>query len=271
MSTGFLLAGTRDGGDSSNMKQNPSTINTTLKNLSTPIYVNVQVNNKRQYAIIDTGSSVTIINQQLLKNIHHKKFIYKQKLHKSANCTSIDIIGEIELEIKIQGYKTLILADVAKNLVTDLLLGNDWISVHNVIIDSPQQRIFLTNKYHRIVATTPFIKPPNADLPVLLIDEITLPAYSEQYIDVKVTPNVNNDIEGLFEPTARLYSKQILLTNALVRVENNRSRMMIINANDSQRTLSKNTKLGWISCSNALNNHLILPTLSTERMPSQVS
>ena len=125
MSGGFLLAGTRDGGDSSNIKQNPSTTNIISPQLSSPVYINVQVNNKQQHAIIDTGSAVTIINQQLLKKIHHKKFIYKQKLHKSANCTSINIIGEIELEIKIQGHKTLVVADVATNLIADLLLGND--------------------------------------------------------------------------------------------------------------------------------------------------
>ncbi|CAF4680407.1 unnamed protein product, partial [Rotaria socialis] len=61
----FILAGIRDGGHSSNLKQNPSTnYNITLK-LSSPIFINVQVNGKRQHTIIDTGSAATIINQQL--------------------------------------------------------------------------------------------------------------------------------------------------------------------------------------------------------------
>ncbi len=262
MSGGFLLAGTRDGGDSSNIKQNPSKTNILSPQTSSPIYVNVQVNNKQQHAIIDTGSAVTIINQKLLKKIYHKKFVYKQKLHKSANCTSINIIGEIELEIKIQGQRTLILADVATNLITDLLLGNDWISENNVIIHSPQQHILLMDKYHRIVATAPFLKPPNFHLPILLIDEITLPPHSEKCIDVKVLSRMNNMTEALFEPAENLYSKQILLANALIRLKNNRSQLMIINANDHQRTLSKNTKLGYISHQSESNNYLVLPVLS---------
>jgi hypothetical protein len=266
LSSGFLLAGTRDGGHSSNIQQNPSTTNIIPPQLSSPIYVNVQVNNKQQHAIIDTGSAVTIINQQLLKTIYHKNFVYKQKLHKSANCTSIDIIGEIQLEIKIQGYKTLILADVATNLITDLLLGNDWITKNNVIIDSPQQHIFLTDQHYRIVATTPFIKPPDLQLPVLLTDEIILPPYSEKYIDVKLTSPTNNITEALFEPAPNLYSKRILLTNAILKVEDNRSQIMIINANDRQRTLSRNTKLGSISCSSQLDNYLILPVLSDRKI-----
>ncbi|CAF4459539.1 unnamed protein product, partial [Rotaria magnacalcarata] len=180
----FLLAGTRDGGHSSKLKQHPSTNYNITSKFSSPIFINVQVNGKRQHAIIDTGSAVTIINQQLLKNIHHKKFMYKHKSHKSANSTSINIIGEIQLEIKIQGHTTLILADVATNIISDLLLGNDWIAENNVIVDSPQRHIFLTDKYYQIIATTPFIKPPDIHLPILLIDEITLPPYSEKLINV---------------------------------------------------------------------------------------
>ncbi|CAF4674996.1 unnamed protein product [Rotaria socialis] len=101
------------------------------------------LNNKQHQAIVDTGSAVTLINQQLLKKIYHTELVYKKKLHKSANCTSIDIISEIQLEVKIQGHKTLIIADIAMNLITHLLLGNDWIMQNNVIIDSLQRHLAL--------------------------------------------------------------------------------------------------------------------------------
>ncbi|CAF4874469.1 unnamed protein product [Rotaria socialis] len=263
MSSGFLLAETRDGGHSSN-KQNPSRINYTSSTLSTPVYINVQVNNKQHEAIIDTGSAVTIINHKLLKKIYYKNFIYKSKLHKSANCSSINIIGEIELEIKIQGHKTYILADVATNLITDLLLGNDWIYPNNVIIDSPQQHIFLMNENRKIIVSTPFVKPKQLRLPVLLTEEITLPPKSEKCINIKILSSMNKTSEALFEPTRHLHSKAIFLINALIKVEGNRSRIMIINANDRQKTLSKNTTLGHISYRSEANNYLILPEVSQD-------
>ncbi|CAF1163210.1 unnamed protein product [Didymodactylos carnosus] len=173
----FSLTGTRDGGHSS--IQNPSI---TFHKSSSPIYIKVQVNQTPQHAI----SAVTIIHQQLLKKIHHKKFIYKRKIHASTSCTSVNIIGEIHLEIKIQGHQTWIIADVATNLVTDLLLGTDWITQNSVIIDSPQQRIILVNKCHQVIAYTPFVEPPDIRFPVFLIDQITFPPYSEQCIDVAV-------------------------------------------------------------------------------------
>ena len=185
-------------------------------------------------------------------------------MHKSANSTSIDIIGEIQLEIKTQGYKTLVLADVATNLITDLVLGNDWIAENNVIINSPQRHIFLLDNYYRILARAPFIEPPDLQLPVLLTDEITLPPYSEKLINVKTSSPVKKLPDAVFEPAPNLYSKQILLTNAIIKVINNRSQIMVINANDRQRTLSQNTKLGYISYQVEWYNYLILPMLSEE-------
>ena len=92
--------------------------------------------------------SITPCNSfyMVLKKINHKGFVFTKKLHQSANSTAINIIGEIQLEIQIQGDKTIIVADVATNLVTDLLLGNDGIGENNVIIDSPQQQALVSGK-----------------------------------------------------------------------------------------------------------------------------
>ena len=240
-----------------------------------PIYVQAEVNNKRQHAIIDTGSAVTIINQQFLKKIHHKKFIHKRKSHRSANSTNINIIGEIELEIKVQGHKTFILADVAANLVTDLLLGNDWISGNNVIIDTPQRQIIITDRYRRTLATANFIEPPEYRLPVLLTEEITLPPYSERCVNVKIEENGNKITEGLFEPIENLQSKQILLTHAILNIERNQSQLMIMNMNNYHRTLSKHTCLGFVSNETTNTNYLILPVLtnkiSHKRKPNRLN
>ncbi|CAF4261748.1 unnamed protein product, partial [Rotaria magnacalcarata] len=108
-----------------------------------------------------TNYASSTLRTPIYINIYHTEFVYKKKLHKSANCTSINIIGEIQLEDKIQGHKTLIIADVATNLITDLLLGNDWIMQNNVIIDSLQRHITLLDKNRRELAVAPFSQPSN--------------------------------------------------------------------------------------------------------------
>ncbi|CAF4676001.1 unnamed protein product, partial [Rotaria socialis] len=85
-------------------------------------------------------------------------------------------------------------------------------------------------------------------LPVLLTKEITLQPNSEKCINIKILSSMNKTSEALFEPTTYLHSKAIFLINALIKVEGNRSRIMNINANDCQKTLSKNTTLGHTGC-----------------------
>jgi hypothetical protein len=46
----------------------------------------------------------------------------------------VDIIGEILLEININGIITYMNADNATNLVTNLILDNNWIQPNNVYI-----------------------------------------------------------------------------------------------------------------------------------------
>ncbi|CAF4632789.1 unnamed protein product, partial [Rotaria socialis] len=118
-----------------------------------------------------------------------------------------------------------ILADIVTNLITDLLLGNDWIYPNNVIIDSPQQHIFLMGENRKVIVSTPFIKPKQLRLPVLLTKEITLQPNSEKCINIKILSSMNKTSEALFEPTTYLHSKAIFLINALIKVEGNRSRI----------------------------------------------
>ncbi|CAF0983293.1 unnamed protein product [Didymodactylos carnosus] len=232
---------------------------------SSPIYIQVQVNATPQHAIVDTESAVTIINQRLLTKIHHKKFIYKRKSYSAANCTSVNIVSEIQLEVKIHGYRTYINADVATNLVTDLLLGNDWIEQNNIVIDTPQRRIIIVNKYFRIITSTSFVEPPDLHYPVFLINQVTIPSYSERYIDVQVPSLFGNINNVMFEPIGNLYSKSILTAKAVLNVNNSQTRIVIINANNRQFTLSKNTKLGVISYQSGCNICLTIPATPNER------
>lgn len=262
LSGGFLLAGTRDGGDSRQLTTNPSPIRTRYSLPSSPIHIETHINGKRHLAIVDTGSAVTIISHQLLKKIPHNKFVSKHKSHQSANSTAINVVGEIELDVRIQGHKTTIIADVASNLVTNVLLGNDWITKNRVIIDTPDQRILLTDRNRRIVATASFTRPTNKHFKVLLTEEITLPPFSEKCIDVTIPSNTTGPNDALFEPRSNLYTKQLLIVNALITVRRNRSQLMIINASDRQRTLARNTKLGEINVYPKSQVSVIIPMTS---------
>ncbi|CAF2136784.1 unnamed protein product [Rotaria magnacalcarata] len=92
---------------------------------------------------------------------HHyyqKQHQHTSKFNNNPNCSTLNVIGETTLEINISGLKTEVIADVVANLVTDLILGSDWIQRNNVYILTPEQRIMIRSKGKEV--STPLIRPP---------------------------------------------------------------------------------------------------------------
>ena len=113
----FLVIGSPDCGV-------PSKFNKPLT-IPSPVYIKLRVNDKPTEAIVDTGSAISIIHLNFLKTIEHKKFICKTRTCQTASSTSLNIIGQIELEIKITHITTIATVYVAPNLITSILFGND--------------------------------------------------------------------------------------------------------------------------------------------------
>ena len=233
--TAFSITGTQDGGAPSQSTKPSSS--------QCPIYIKVQVNHQPAEAIVDTGSAITIIHQDLLKTIHHRKFIHKTRQCTTANATPLNIIGQIELEIKLKHVTTHIIADVATNLITKLLLGNNWINSHHVHLFGDQQCLTIPDSTGQPVRI-PYTEPSHVQYPAILANQITLPPRSQRLVDIKT--QLANSINLIFEPSEHLSTKLVFIPHTLLNVSNNTTQILIMNAQDRERTLSKNTKLGTI-------------------------
>ncbi|CAF2749573.1 unnamed protein product [Rotaria sp. Silwood2] len=241
---GCFKSGSDDGTDSVLYKK-PS-LYPSISSTPIPVYIKVQVNNVSQHAIVDTGSCTTIIHEHLRKKIHHKKFLFKRKKYQSASCTSVNIIGEVELEIKVNGHKTFIVADVASNLIANLLLGHDWLKTNQVNIDLHHQCLTLNHSNGR-TTNTPILDLTELQHPVLLLSQVTISPYSEKMIDVTIPSMRNRKNRVLFEPSDDFKRKSIFAINALLHIKHNQTKISVINATDHSQTLPKNSKLGSIS------------------------
>jgi hypothetical protein len=132
------------------------------------------------------------------------------------------------------------MADVATNLVTNLILGSDWIQANNVYILTPEKRIMIRSRGKEV--SSPFIQPPLLNYPATLINNITLSPFSGLMVEAKVQQDNMADV--LFEPNPRLKNKALFIASTLLNIENKKIIISIINATDRQQTLSKGTKLG---------------------------
>ncbi|CAF1177889.1 unnamed protein product [Rotaria sordida] len=233
----FNCAGSHDGGVPSKFIK-PSTIT------SFPVYIKIHVNNQPTEAIVDTGSAISIIHSNFLKTIHHQNFLYQTRLCQTANSTPLNIIGQIQLEIQIKSIKTYVTAHVATNLITSILLGNDWINSNHVHLYGDQKKLTIPDQYGQLISI-PYVEPTSINYPALLVQQITLPPYSQQLVDI--TCQVTNANNLIFEPYERHISKFIFIPHTLLNINKNHTKVLLINAQNRQQTLSKNTRIGTLS------------------------
>ncbi|CAF3943776.1 unnamed protein product, partial [Rotaria sp. Silwood1] len=184
--------------------------------------------------------STSTNNRTYSKQNDHLTFQHNRKDYPGNKTQQSNLLP---LEINVNGIKTIIIADITTNLVTNLILGNDWIQSNNVYILTPEQRIMIRNQGREVSA--PFVQPPFLNYPATLINYITLPPFSEKIVEAKVQPNNMTDI--LFEPNPRLKNKALFTANALLNIENGTIKINIINATNRQQTLSEGTKLGMVT------------------------
>ncbi|CAF5086557.1 unnamed protein product, partial [Rotaria magnacalcarata] len=125
--------------------------------------------------MIDTGSAKSIIHINTLYKLIHRPYInYQNRLHSTANNGELRTIGSVNLRIRLKNILTFILAEVAIDLCTGLVLGNDWISKNEIDIITTQKCI--RKRRGSYVATIPFLNYYQEAYPVYPIYSIhTLP------------------------------------------------------------------------------------------------
>ena len=234
--TEFSITGTQDGGVPSHSIK-PST-------LSSPISIKIRVNDKPTEAIVDTGSAISIINLDFIKTMQHNKFVYENRTCRTANSTPLNMIGHIELKIRMEHIETTVIAYVATNLITSILLGNDWIDENHVHLFGDQKHLTIPDRHGQRTRIS-YIKPQCINHPALLVNQITLPPHSQTLVDI--TSPINNANNLIFEPYGNHHSKFIFMPHTLLNMYDNRAKILLINAQNRQQTLSKNTRIGTIS------------------------
>ena len=217
---------------------------------SKPLFIRAQINRTYHNILLDTGSSITIIRNRFLQRIYHNTFEPSQNSYISANCTTINIIGKVQLEIKINGLSTFVTSCVASNLVTDVLVGTDWLNQYILCLDISTRRLTLQYNTGQ-TTTTSLIQSNNTSCcTVQLLNQITIPQYSESIITATVhLPNSSN---LLFEPSPSFNQKATILPTALIKVINSQTHLTIINTTNHPFTLPSNTCLGTVSSSSLI-------------------
>lgn len=105
-----------------------------IKKKNQVLSIEIQFQNKKEQAIIDTGSNISCIEYSFIKN---KNLITpeKQTTITRADNSILENMDTIQLKINILGTEYEINAYVIKDLTYEILLGNNFCLKYNVVID----------------------------------------------------------------------------------------------------------------------------------------
>jgi len=232
------------------------------KNPSIPLIVSLQVNHKFINAMVDTGSANSIIHINTLYKLIHRPYIkYQKNIYRTANNSELRTIGLVKLKINIKNIPTFILAEVAIDLCTSLVLGNDWIRQNGIDIITTKQCI--RKRRGLYVVTVPFSTYDQETYTVSSIHHIHILPEQEMMIPVRV--RIKNADTVVFTPSENIIAKKgILIPHALLKIEGGLTWITIMNANESSQYLNTKMILGTVSFPTATS--ISLPLLPTQQV-----
>ncbi len=120
-----------------------------------------------------------------------------------------------------------------------------------------QKRLTIPDQRSHLISI-PYEESTGINYPALLVNQITLPPYSQTLVDI--TSQINDGKNLIFEPFGNHISKFIFMPHTLLNIHRNEAKILLINAQNRPQTLSKHTRIGTISRNATLS---IYTTLST--------
>ncbi|XP_054712929.1 uncharacterized protein LOC129222440 [Uloborus diversus] len=95
--------------------------------------IQIEVNSIKANALIDTGSSLSFIDHTFGKKCGIQILPYHGKITMANSSLFSDVVGQAQVNIKMQGYVYNISILIMKNLCSDVLIGHDVLRNHSAV------------------------------------------------------------------------------------------------------------------------------------------
>ena len=215
------------------------------------LFKTVLIKNTPLIAVIDSGSSVTMIDHRVVNKLGLNVHPIRDKKVFAVNGQQLIFEGKVDIEISLtlQNHKKIfkIEALVVKNFDYQLLLGKNFAEMADYLIDCRDNEIYWrhtvceTNK--RAQKRKPLRK---SDRKVHLNKGMTLLPFERERASVALS-HIRGDESSLYKVKAikSLYAKHTcVLSPKVLFVESGKSYVEIQNVSDEKRNLSMGTVIG---------------------------
>lgn len=197
--------------------------------------VDVSINKKRTNALVDTGASITVISALFLNKTSYANAVLTKPDFHFVNGVGgrLKVLGKLDLPISFQGAIFNFSVHVVDRLPHSLIIGLDFMEKYKVNLDLANKTMSFLNQ-----AANVFMLKSNSGI-ARIAKSTTLPPHSETILSVKVSKR-NSDEEVLLEPLDdELHSMHVLGSKCLVKVQNGRSFLRVLNPTNQSIRFSR--------------------------------
>ncbi|CAF1644527.1 unnamed protein product, partial [Didymodactylos carnosus] len=201
---------------------------------------------KRIRALVDTGATHSFITQGTLGKLRHSPIhSSKSTAHLADQNTSLKILGEVKLNIRVNDVTTPITALVVKSLNADFILGGNWCHDTGARIEYDKQQVSIRSYYGR--SYIPYDKQIDTlALDLKLLNSVSIPPRESIVVQAKL--DLSSAQFAYFYPDIDLQqSKCISMPSALLKIDKYSTFLEIYNPTEFSRTLYKNATLGQVT------------------------
>ena len=195
--------------------------------------------------MVDTGATHTLVTHAFLRSIPPLPIdppsVTTAFLGDASS--TIPILGVVRLCIYINDVPTFATAHVVESLNTDLILGMDWCTDHNVRLCMRDQTVELHHPLHGILAI-PFLKHVTA--PAHLAQSVTLLPRHEHFVCL-YTPISSASHVSYSPDLSFCRTRNLVIPDAVLKINRFRTYMLVYNPNPTACTLKKHLHLDDIS------------------------
>ena len=205
---------------------------------SNAVYIRGSINGRQQMCLIDTGYEVSLIPSTVVEGLALQSC---SRFLMAANGTSINVLGEVRLPIKIRDGFEVSTVFLVSDQITEPMLGMDWLREHRCRIGFGNGALFLGRR------RVPLVKG-NGSMwcrRVIIAEEVVVPPKCQSEVSVKTLYGDLTTIAPAWMTEAQEIQPGVHLARVVVGDRADAS-VRVVNLSDETVTLTKDRFLGGL-------------------------
>ena len=220
---------------------------------SHPFYIYGTVNNVQIPFLLDTGSAVTIIDEEIWLQTDNRKQLEKAPFAiRSVTQHTIEVLGQAMMDIKLRTKKNSIRnfsfqTLVARGLTQQAILGLDFMKAFRATVNVYSQKLDLyigkTKSSHHLIQG----KTDTRSVNVIITEKVEVQEKTEKRLECTLEEDIEDGTEVYFEADTKfLATTSIALAGAVDRVHKNNITIQLINPTCQKVSIPVGTVVGRV-------------------------